>query len=194
MSPDQRRSMIVAAALPLIAEYGAAVTTAQIARAAGIGEATIFRVFRDKDEVLDACVAEAMDPGHVLRELASISLDAPLPTRLTEAAEAMRAHLERMGTVIGSLHASGHRRDRSPSQRPTPGSREASMTAIRDGLAELLEPDRATLRLAPGEVAAIFLGMLFTQLNPTSSGPTLTPQELVVVLLHGALDIPGDAR
>ena len=51
--------MIVAAALPLVAEYGAAVTTSQIARAAGIGEATIFRAFKDKDEVLDACVAEA---------------------------------------------------------------------------------------------------------------------------------------
>ncbi|WP_079146103.1 TetR/AcrR family transcriptional regulator [Streptomyces lydicus] len=102
--------MIVAAALPLVAEYGAAVTTSQIARAAGIGEATIFRAFKDKDEVLDACVAEAVGTDHVLRELATVSLDEPLDVRLTEAAEALRAHMERMGTVVGALHASGHLR------------------------------------------------------------------------------------
>jgi len=49
--------MVIRAALPLIAERGAAVTTQQVARAAGIGEATIFRVFPDKDALLDACVA-----------------------------------------------------------------------------------------------------------------------------------------
>ena len=67
MSPEQRRTMIVAAALPLVAEHGAAVTTSQIARAAGIGEATIFRVFADKDEVLDECMAEAVRTDHVVR-------------------------------------------------------------------------------------------------------------------------------
>jgi AcrR family transcriptional regulator len=103
MTPDHRRAMIVAAALPLVAESGTAVTTAQIARAAGIGEATIFRVFADKEELLDACTAEALSPDHAVRELASISLDEPLAVRLTEAAEALRAHLDRIGAVIGTL-------------------------------------------------------------------------------------------
>jgi hypothetical protein len=44
------------------------------------------------------------------------------------------------------------------------------MTAIRDGVSELVEPDRAALRLAPGKVAAIFLGMLFTGPAPTNPG------------------------
>lgn len=60
MSPDERREMIVAAALPLLVEHGAVVSTAQIAKAAGIGEATIFRSFADKNELLDACVAAAL--------------------------------------------------------------------------------------------------------------------------------------
>jgi AcrR family transcriptional regulator len=196
MSVEQRSAMIVAAALPLVAEYGAAVTTSQVARAAGIGEATIFRAFKDKDEVLDACVAEAVSPDHVLRELASISLDEPLPVRLTEAAEAMRAHLERMGAVVATLHTSGHRRGRTPGDRPVPDSREASMTAIRDGVTELIEPDRAALRLDPGKVASIFLGMLFTQLHRPSDGadPQPAPEELVSVILHGALNDPGSAQ
>ena len=58
--------MIVAAALPLVAEYGAKVTTSQVARAAGIGEATIFRVFADKEELLDAVLAEALQHEHAI--------------------------------------------------------------------------------------------------------------------------------
>ncbi|MGW1792999.1 TetR/AcrR family transcriptional regulator [Streptomyces tubercidicus] len=211
--------MIVAAALPLVAEYGAAVTTGQIARAAGIGEATIFRAFKDKDELLDACVAEAVGTDHVLRELASISLDEPLADRLAEAAEALRAHMERMGTVVGALHASGHLRGRGPGPDtqdgadtrdgadtqdgadtrngagPPPDSRTRSFSALRNAVVELIEPDRASFRLSPEKVAAAFLGMLFTRLQtplPQAEAP-LTPGELISVLLHGTLNAPGSA-
>ncbi len=191
MSAEQRRAMIVAAALPLVAEYGAAVTTGRIARAAGIGEATIFRAFKDKDEVLDACVREAISPDHVVRELASISLDEPLEERLTQAADALRAHLERMGAVVGGLHATGRRRGRpsgpSAEEQPGEGGREASARALLEGLAELLEPDRAALRHSPEKIAAIFLGMLFSGLRGPVDDRDPTTAELVDVLLNGAL-------
>ncbi|MEJ8649822.1 helix-turn-helix domain-containing protein [Streptomyces sp. MS1.AVA.3] len=212
--------MIVAVALPLVAEYGAAVTTSQIARAAGIGEATIFRAFKDKDELLDACVAEAVGTDHVLRELASVSLDEPLAVRLTEAAEALRAHLERLGTVIGALHASGHRRGREagagprgdgdsprggdgPPQAgnspprdgdgPPRDGRAESATVLRNAVVELIAPDRAAFRLSPEKVASAFLGLLFTRLQTplAEADAPLTPDELIDVLLHGALHHPG---
>jgi AcrR family transcriptional regulator len=202
MSPEQRRAMIVAAALPLVAEYGAAVTTGRIARAAGIGEATIFRVFADKDELLDACVAEAVSPDHVLRELASIDIELPLADRLTEAAEAMRAHLERIGAVVGSLYASGRRRGRPSGEQPTQDNREASTRALREAVADLLEPDRDALRFPPEKVAAIFIGTLFAQLRggTLGEGDGPTPAELADVLLHGVHEqsnesgAPGTSR
>src|ERR1700755_3104280 len=101
MDPQRRREMVVAAALPLVAEHGTAVTTAAIARAAGIGEATIFRVFADKEELLDACVAEVLRPDTMVAELEAIPLDQPLADRLVQAAEALRAHVDRMGAVMG---------------------------------------------------------------------------------------------
>lgn len=122
MSPAERREMIVRTALPLVAEHGTAVTTGQIARAAGIGEATIFRVFADKEELLDACVAEALRGEHVLAEIEAIPLDQPLPARLAEAAAAVEAYLTRMGLVIGALHATGRGNRGLPGGRDHPGA------------------------------------------------------------------------
>ncbi|MGI5349810.1 TetR/AcrR family transcriptional regulator [Streptomyces sp. CA-250714] len=179
--------MIVKAAIPLIGEYGAAVTTSKIAQAAGIGEATIFRVFADKEELLDACMAEAIRPDHAVRELSSIALDQPLADRLCEAAEALQAHLARMGAVAGSLHASGHRRrDGATGESARGMGREESMASIRGAVAELLEPDKEALRLPAEQIAAVFLGLLFAQPR-VDDEPTIAVRELVDVFLNGAL-------
>src|SRR6266540_3926294 len=61
LPPDERRSMIVAATLPLLLEHGEMVTTRQIADAAGIAEGTIFRVFSDKDAVISAVLEAAVE-------------------------------------------------------------------------------------------------------------------------------------
>jgi AcrR family transcriptional regulator len=182
MSPERRREMIIQTAIPLIAEYGAAVTTAKIARAAGIGEGTIFRVFADKDELLQACVAEALSPENAVRELDAIDVSQPLPDRLAEAAEALQAHMSRMGAIVGSL---GHRGGKHPGTVRGAG-REESTARIRTALAELLEPDKSALRRPPEQIAALFFGLLFTQPR-TEDEPDLTPQELVEVFLDGAL-------
>ncbi|MFH9585741.1 TetR/AcrR family transcriptional regulator [Streptomyces luteogriseus] len=182
MSPEQRREMIIQTAIPLIAEFGAAVTTAKIARAAGIGEGTVFRVFADKDELLQACVATALSPEHAVRELDAIDVSQPLPDRLAEAAEALQAHLSRMGAILGSL---GHRGGKHPGTVRGAG-REESTARIRAALAELLEPDKAALRRPPEQIAALFFGLLFTQPR-TNDEPDLTPRELAEVFLHGAL-------
>lgn len=185
MSPEQRRAMIIQTAIPLVAEFGAAVTTAKVARAAGIGEGTIFRVFADKDELLQACLAEALSPEHAVRELGAIDVSQPLPDRLAEAAEALQAHLARMGAIAGSLLASGHRGGKHPGTVRGAG-RDESTTRIRAALADLLEPDRAALRRPPEQVAALFFGLLFTQPH-LEDEPELSTGELVEVFLHGAL-------
>jgi AcrR family transcriptional regulator len=190
MSPEQRREMIVTVALPLVAEYGAAVTTSQIARAAGIGEATIFRVFADKKELLGACMAEAVRPDHVVREIASIPIDEPLAARLVEAAEALGAFLTRMGALAGAVHASGHRRPEhaEPGVGGTgrPSGREASIAVIREAVADLFEPDAELLRLPAEQAAKVFLGLLFARPRIGDPGE-VSLADLVEVFLHGAL-------
>ncbi|MEU4822147.1 MULTISPECIES: TetR/AcrR family transcriptional regulator [Actinomadura] len=189
MSPEQRREMIIRTALPLVAEHGMAVTTAQIARAAGIGEATIFRVFADKDELLDACVAEALRTDLVLAEIGAIPLDQPLPARLAEAAAAIDAYLARMGLVIGALHATGRRERRVPGSGEPGPDRAAAMTRTCEALAELFEPERDRLRLPVEQIASLFLGFVFSRARPAAApdAQPLSVEEYLDVFLHGAL-------
>jgi AcrR family transcriptional regulator len=190
MSPEARREMIVAAAVPLLVEHGAAVGTLQIAKAAGIGEATIFRVFTDKDELLDACVAAALRNDHVLAELDAVPLDQPLAARLTEAAATLQAYLHRMGTVIAAVHAAGRRPDRArgtlgESGRGAFADREEASERTLQAVVRLLEPDRAALRLPIEQLAAVFLSMLFSRRGaPAADTPTET---LVDIFLHGVV-------
>jgi len=185
MSPEQRREAVVRAALPLVAEHGAAVTTAQIARAAGIGEATIFRVFDDKQAVLEAVVAAALDPTVVLQELRSIPLDQPLSVRLVDAADALDAHFARVGSVLGSLHASGHTGQR---RAPAPGDRERSVSTTFEAIAEVIEPDRERLRLPVETLAHAFLSLLFpARVGGPSGARAVAIEDLVDVFLYGAV-------
>jgi AcrR family transcriptional regulator len=189
MSPEQRRNMIVQAALPLLVTHGAAVTTAEVARAAGIGEATVFRAFPDKYALLDAAVAEALRPDTALAELAAISLDQPLADRLTAAAVALLAHLERLGAVLAAAHGAG-RPGRSRRSAPPPGGRGAgrdeSNAAVRSAVAALLAPERDRLRLPADRLAALFLAVLLPGRGPLPGDPP-GPGELVDLFLHGAL-------
>jgi AcrR family transcriptional regulator len=199
MSAEDRRAMIVHAVLPLLMEHGANVTSSQIARAAGIGEGTIFRAFKDKDELFDACTAEALRPDHVLDAIAEIAVDQPLADRLVEAAEALGAHLERMGALMSALHASGrikHRdiKHRDPEQRRKDqsgtwkGGRRESMAAIRGAMVELFTPEKDRLRLPPEQLAALFLTLLFggRRLAPDVDAPTT--RQVVDFFLHGAVE------
>lgn len=178
--------MIVTAALPLVVEYGAAVTTAKIARAAGIGEGTIFRVFPDKDAVLTACMEEVLRPDDTVTLLEAISPDQPLADRLMEAAEVMRGRMDRVGDVAGALAAAGKLTRGAPGSEAGDRQRQAGLAAPRAALAELFEPERGTLRLEPERLADAFHLLLM------SAGRSGTPEpfengELVDLFLHGAL-------
>ena len=77
LPPDERRAALVAATLPLVAVHGVKVTTRQIADAAGVAEGTIFRVFADKDELVQAAIAAALDPEPLFEELSRVDLAEP---------------------------------------------------------------------------------------------------------------------
>lgn len=74
LSAAQRREAIVSAAIPLFARRGFdAITTREIAAAAGVSEALLYKHFASKEAIYSAiqgnCVAEAAEPVDMLKRL-----------------------------------------------------------------------------------------------------------------------------
>jgi AcrR family transcriptional regulator len=211
MNPEHLRETIVQAAIPLITEWDT-VTTAQFARAAGIDEATLLRVFDDKDAVLAAAmqvhVMTALDPTQVVQDLQSIRMDQPLAARLAEAIDALDTYHGRLVTFLAPLDASG-----PPQHQPTPEGvnvdREdlraaARIDVIGQAVTKLLEPDQEHLRMPAGTLADAFLGLYSGRKRtphpepsrlPTErpQGSQLPAEQLVDLFMHGALTTTNPA-
>jgi AcrR family transcriptional regulator len=77
----RNRERIVAAAIEVFAEHGYEASTAEIAARAGVGEATLFRRFPTKDDLITAIVAMMLDEA---AELATSCLEEEDPWRGVE--------------------------------------------------------------------------------------------------------------
>src|SRR3954471_22378307 len=106
LPPEERRARIVAATLPLLLAHGSAVTTRQIAEAAGIAEGTIFRAFPDKESLFAAVIESATDTSSVDAALDAIDAGLPLETRLVAVVDILRrrvTELLQLRTAIGMM-------------------------------------------------------------------------------------------
>jgi AcrR family transcriptional regulator len=71
----RNRERIVAAAADVFAERGLDVATAEIAHRAGVGEATLFRRFPTKDDLIDAIIETRMEEVAALADAAAADPD-----------------------------------------------------------------------------------------------------------------------
>lgn len=80
---EVRRAQIVAVARGLFAEQGyQATTTRQLARAANVSDALMYRHFESKEDVLRGVVDEGLAGFAAMREAANAARDRPLAERL----------------------------------------------------------------------------------------------------------------
>lgn len=183
LSPEQRRTAILDAVIPLLVERGAAVTTAEMAEAAGIAEGTIFRVFPDKAALLHAAIGKTLDPEPIRIAFDAIDADAPLSEQLAAAAEILAARYEKTTALIGMA------RSMPDHGKPSPEAHriaKESMAAVAKALTQLMERHKDQLDVEPRQAAILLRGLLFANAHQLLHGDEhMTPQQLVDVLLNG---------
>ena len=176
---DERRADLIAAIVPLLIEHGTAVTTRQIATAAGIAEGTIFRAFPDKRSLIAAAIEAAFDPAPMDAEFEAIDMALPLEARLEKAVAIMVA---RFGLIGQLMLATGMTRAPQQAQAKAAGRHPPNL----ERLAALFEADRATIRRDPLAAAQLLRGLTFAASHPLllADNP-LSPAEIVSILLDG---------
>ncbi len=171
LPPEERRDAIVEAVRPLLLAHGTAVTTRQIAEAAGIAEGTIFRAFPDKDAVIDAVVDAALDPSPLDADLRRVDGGLPLRERLVAVTAVLQQRALSVWELLVAVGPREHRHDGPMAMPPA--------------LLDLLEPDADRLRV-PVEVAARRLRAIALALtHPHMVPEPADPAEIVETFLHG---------
>ncbi len=170
MPPDERRAAIIDATLPLLLEHGLAVTTRHIAEAAGIAEGTIFRVFPDKETLVQATVDAAIDPSATEGALEAVGRNQPFEAQLIEATTI----IQRRVAVIWRLFAAVGARPSRPLRPPE----SPALTAL------FAEHDDQ-IRVSPATAARRFRAVTLASSHPALAGEPLSAPEIVSFFLDG---------
>lgn len=187
MAPAERRASIIAATMPLLREKGRAVSTKEIAKAAGVAEGTIFRVFESKDDLIDATIQEGFDNSTIVTEVEAIDGELDLHDRLAAAVAIMQHHLQGVFSLMAVLQSSGEPM-RPPKHDSEAHRRREEATAELDAaFVELIGNDATMLRVPPERFIGYLRMLTLSSVHPMLGGDGSTPDELVDVLLEGAL-------
>jgi len=177
LPPEARRASIIAATLPLLRQHGRSVTTQQIAMAAGVAEGTLFRVFPDKDSLVDAAIQAAFDPKASEDELEQIDPSMELREKLIEAVEIIQRRVSAIWQLIAMMQLA------TPIHRPSnPPAEDARLRAL---LAALFEPHRAEIRVPPEQAARLLRALAFAGTHPRMIDQPLTAHEVVSLFMDG---------
>lgn len=191
MTVEERRAAILAVAVPMLIEQGGNVTTSEIAAAAGIAEGTLFRAFKDKQELFVSCLHAVLESEAEVAEIQRVDRSLPLAERLTAAVRSVADYQTRLWSVMVALRSAGV--DPRSGERRFDGPPTA-MVRISSAIAGLFDAD--DLRVPTDLAARLMLGSVFSNRLQSEgmgdSGADL--DELVDLFLHGVLRQPDGGK
>lgn len=202
MAAQDRRKAIIDAVVPLLRQHGSAVTTKQVAEAAGIAEGTIFRVFPDKRALFLAVAEETVNPAGGRRAMEEYLAAVPdLGRRIAATVDHLAERLDHAMVVMMALRPLLMEAD--PEHDPRHGVRRPGPPAflvesnrqLLENLTEVLfEPFVDELRVEPAKAALILRSLVFGGWHPGMEADVrLTPTEIAEACLHGVCGTPARA-
>jgi AcrR family transcriptional regulator len=141
----RNRELIIAAAAAVFAERGLDAATAEIAHRAGVGEATLFRRFPTKDDLIDAIIETRMDE---LAALADAAAEGPDPAAALE--RFMQDLVKQFSRDKGFFEAAGERCMNDPKFGP---QRERGMEAVGRLLKRAQDAGAVRTDLSPSDIS-----------------------------------------
>ncbi len=178
LPPGDRRAAIVAAAIPLLRRRGVAVTTREVAEAAGVAEGTIFNVFADKQALIAAAVEAALDPGPTIARLGSIDGALGFEERLVEAVRILQVRLAEVWQLLLAVGPDG----RPPATDESRSDAAARHVAALEGL---LAPRSRRLRRTPTQAAQALFALTVGCSHPGVLDHPMPPEQIVDLFLRG---------
>ncbi|MDG2111534.1 MAG: TetR family transcriptional regulator, partial [Actinomycetota bacterium] len=157
---------------PLLLQHGEAVTTRQIAAAAGIAEGTIFRVFDDKEDLLTATLEASLDMGSFEAAIASIDPAISLQEQLVEAVDLIEQRIVDVWALVSSVGE----RLRERVTRPLADSA---------ALARLFERSHDQVSVPPATAARQLRALTLSMTHPMLGATDVSAEEIVGFFLNG---------
>jgi AcrR family transcriptional regulator len=180
LSTDDRRAMIIDAAIPLLIEHGRGATSKQIAESAGIAEGTIFRAFGDKESLIIAAVEHYLDPTPLRKSIAAIDPELKLEVKVHSMVVLLRGHFSKLFRMAALFQEF-----RPPDK---PGDR-AGFTEL---FVRVIGDDAPRLNCTPAQVVHVVRLMTFSSSVPELNEEGLMSDEQITELvLNGIVGRSG---
>ncbi|NNC13210.1 TetR/AcrR family transcriptional regulator [Planctomonas sp. JC2975] len=186
MPPEERKAAIIQAVIPVMIEHGAALTSRQIAEAAGVAEGTVFRAFGDKDTLLREAAEVYLDPAPVREHLRALDASLPLEDKVRAVLEVLT---ERFHGVVSIMAALGLASGRPEEIRRRPAQPPLEYASV---VARLVEPELDRLNVPPEDIAPFIRLIAFASAIPSlNQEKAFASRELARLIVYG---IAGDTR
>lgn len=183
---SDRKAAIIAAVTPLLATRGAAVTSRDLAEAAGVAEGTLFRAFESKENLIHAVLENYLDADLLKERFAVIPDDAGIEDVVARILHILSDRVAGLFVIASAVE----RKDRGPHQNRHPHDKRAeNLAKINTVIAERLERHASQLSVSPDKAAEFVRGIAFSAALPHARGvsdiASLSVDELTALALHG---------